>query len=232
MGTVTNYLKLRFIALKSTDWFSDFNFNLGRIDLLGKLLRLQAGPGQSSALRCELVDGTLAEYVRAVPNGSGVDIYVGRPGSTDRVILRSTGGSIGETLTETWAASAAPIPTATASVEYTVSPILALTDGQWDVTADVGLFAKIVGAAADAAIDVTVSILANGFAVATGTFTVAQVLANQRQAIHITALGLPGNTDYTVSMRYEVIVNGTHTSVTLGILKDAGSNYISATRVA
>lgn len=85
MSTVTNYLALRQIRLESTQWYSDFNYNLARIDLVGKHLRLQSGAGQSLALRAELTDGTLAEALRVVPEDGSLAIYLGRRGRGDRV---------------------------------------------------------------------------------------------------------------------------------------------------
>lgn len=90
MSTVTNYLKLRNISLQSTQWFSDFNFNIAKLDTIGKHLRLQTGAGQSLAVRAELDDGTLAEVIRVVPDGDAVSVYLGRTGRGDRVIIAAT----------------------------------------------------------------------------------------------------------------------------------------------
>jgi hypothetical protein len=90
MTTVTNYLKLRNIQLQSTQWFTDYNFNISRLDSIGKHLRMQTGAGQTMALRTELADGTLAEAIRIIPEGDSIAVYLGRTGRGDKVVIAAT----------------------------------------------------------------------------------------------------------------------------------------------
>jgi hypothetical protein len=90
MTTVTNYLKLRNIQLQSTQWFTDYNYNISRLDVIGKHLRIQTGAGQTMAVRTELSDGTLAEAIRIVPEGDSIAVYLGRTGRGDKVVIAAT----------------------------------------------------------------------------------------------------------------------------------------------
>lgn len=83
----TQYLRLRQIDLRSTAWYRDFNYNLQRIDSIGRMLRLPVGAGSSSAIRSYLSDGTLAEVIRFVPDGDAVNIRIGRVGKDDRIFF-------------------------------------------------------------------------------------------------------------------------------------------------
>lgn len=92
--TAVNYLGFRTISNQSTSWYSEITYNFGRINLIGKQLRLQTGPGTSTAMRVELANGTLAEAIRLEPgtgaNANKVQIYIGRPGTGDSLVINAS----------------------------------------------------------------------------------------------------------------------------------------------
>lgn len=90
MATQTTYMKFKKITQGNTDWLSDYNDTLSKMDTVGKYLRRQTSAGESMALRCELSDGSLIDAVRIVPDGNNVAIYLGRAGRNDRVVIESS----------------------------------------------------------------------------------------------------------------------------------------------
>lgn len=90
MATQTTYMKFPYIRQGNTDWLSQYNDMLSKMDTLGKYLRRQTSAGESMAMRCELADGSLIDAVRIVPDGNNVAIYLGRAGKNDRVIIENS----------------------------------------------------------------------------------------------------------------------------------------------
>lgn len=87
-SSVTPYLGLRNINLKSDTWYQDYIANNARTDLLGKHVRIQNGPGEPIALRLALLNGNLADAIKVLPKDDGsLEIYLGRQNSKDVVYL-------------------------------------------------------------------------------------------------------------------------------------------------
>jgi hypothetical protein len=158
MTTAVNYLGFRPISNQSQSWYRDITYNFERIDLLGKQLRLQTGPGTSTAYRCALASGDLAEVVRLVPgtgaNVNNVQIFLGRPGTGDSLVINASSAfaqiqlsnsnanflSYICTLRASWSANMNPIQNTTVTVNpvnnlrTTISVVPAdttLTDNPW-----------------------------------------------------------------------------------------------------
>jgi hypothetical protein len=240
----TNYLKLKYITLMSTRWFQDFNSNLARLDLLGKHIRIQQGAGQSMAIRAELSDGTLVEPIRAVPNSnSGVDLYLGRPQSGDRVIIQAPTGGIGTRVTATGITLAQAL-----FIEGTwvsTSGSVTLPAGTWDVDAQAALKITIATPATPhPQAVVLLGLFAAGavLPLATAVLSVDLVTAVDAtldfyETAVFKALGVAGGTSYTLKATFYVLgasfVQGDGTAVSIGLSAIYNpQNILLATRVA
>lgn len=236
MGSVTNYLNLKIIDLLSTRWFSDFNYNLARIDLLGKHIRLQQGAGQSTALRSELTDGTLAEYIRAVPNGTGVDIFLGRPGTADRVVYQSSSGGAGSRVVTTFNKTEDFVGVVASAYQTLTGASVVTTEGTWDLEINADIYGTIVTPAADSAISVSLclfSSLAPGVPIASTKVNVlSHSSAQETNCAHLVVKNLPGGVTYSAKLKYEETLAGAYGSINIGTNREFGTNSIMATRVA
>lgn len=234
----TNYLKLKYISLMSTRWFQDFNSNLARLDLLGKAIRVQQGAGLSMAMRTELSDGTLVEAIRAIPNSnSGVDLYLGRPGTGDRVFaLAATDPRVTNTsfsMTKTLCSTGNPISVTGGTI--------ALPAGTWDVEAQVLVKVEIETPATNyPRLSVQAELASGIFVLSSSRFTVTHDKALAASGVayatcSLRALNLPGSGSYDLRLRFDILgssfVQGDGTAISLSIATDSG-NHILATRVA
>jgi hypothetical protein len=87
-NSLTPYLGLRNINLKSDTWYQDYIANNARTDLLGKHLRIQNGNGEPIALRLALLNGSLVDAIKVLPQSDGsLQIYLGRQNTKDVVYL-------------------------------------------------------------------------------------------------------------------------------------------------
>lgn len=235
----TNYLKLKYISLMSTRWFQDFNSNLARLDLLGKAIRTQQGAGLSMAMRTELSDGTLVEAIRAVPNSNnGVDLYLGRPGTGDRVFaLAATEPRIINTsfsLAKTLCSNGNPISVTGGTIT--------LPAGTWDVEAQVLVRVDVETPATNYPRLSAQAELASGgiIVLSSSKFTVTHDKALAASGVasatcSLRALNLPGPGSYGLQLRFGILgssfVQGDGTAISLSITADSG-NHMLATRVA
>lgn len=238
----TNYLRLKYISLMSTRWFQDFNSNLARLDLLGKHLRIQQGAGQSMALRTELASGALVEPIRAVPNSnSGVDLYLGRPNSTDRVIIQAPSGGLGSRVS---VASMSLAPLARNEGNWTTdvgSLGLATELGTWDIEALVHMEVGVINPAAPLRLKVEVGIFPTASTTpiqkASFTFDCLAAGTTKYQSVFVKAINAASGSAYTVRARFldltGGIAPGDGATLSLAVISTTGElSTMLATRVA
>jgi hypothetical protein len=238
----TNYLKLKYISLMSTRWFQDFNSNLARLDLLGKAIRIQQGAGLSMGLRTELSDGTLVEPIRAVPNSnSGVDLYLGRPQTGDRVIIQAPTGGVGSRVIASAISLAFQARDENLWTADVGSLDLSSELGGWDIEALVHVGVQVLAPAAPLSLKVEVGLFPvasiTPVQMASFTFDCAAVATTKYQSVSLKALGAVAGTAYTVRMRFGDITGGIApgdgASVSMAAVSTSGEiSTILATRVA